>query len=254
MYTPARNVRRRLFATPASASRAPKRARTATSRARAVNRFITRGVRRTGTLTQQVKSLQSFVNKLKPEKKYVDVGLTLTNIADAGTGGVVHLTQVAQGDTQSTRTGNAINLTDIKIGFQFDRGTTVSAGNNGHVRFAVVVDKEQVADTSPTAAAIFTSGDPICPRPNLANLERFRILYISPQIDPLMAVLDTDITSPPQRSNLMEYSWSGNLKVAFNDTASTDIEKNGVYFVVLSANNSDTIDTSGTCRIGFTDV
>jgi len=194
------------------------------------------------------------VNKLKPEKKYVDVSLAITNNADAGTGGVVHLTQVAQGDTQSTRTGNAINLTDIKIGFQWDRGTTITAGINAHVRFAVVVDREQVADTVPTAAAIFTSADPINPRPNLANLERFRILYVSPQIDPLMAVLDTDITSPPQRSNLMEYSWSGNLKVAYNDTASTDIEKNGVYFVILTANSGDTIDTSGTCRIGYTDV
>lgn len=233
-----------------------KRFRPSTSRPGAktygrVNRYYPKGASRRGTLQQQVRSLQNAVNRMKPEKKYVDVALTLTNVVDAN-GGVIHLTQIAQGDTQSTRTGNAVNVTDVKIGLNIDRGASLGAAN-GHVRIAVVVDKEQVADTSPVGSAIFTSADPICPRPNLDNLERFRILYISPNLDAQMAKLGTE-TLVPTRSNLVEYQWSGNLKVSYNGAATTDIEKNGIYLVVLSVFNSDAIDTSGTARIGYTDA
>jgi len=251
--TPVRGVKRRLFATPASA----KRARVGRGRvsggaaARRINRRTQRGPRTKGSIVQQVKSLQRVVKTLSPEVKYVDIDIAATNITSGGT--AVNLTQIAQGDTQSTRTGNSVNITSITLLARWTRATDVTTPDNGLYRFAVVVDREQVADTAPTPGTVF-SGSPIFFLPSLANLERFRILYLSPIIDGKMMLTDSDDTTVPTRPAIMQYNWTGNIKVGYNDTAATDIEKNGIYIMYITNEATDVIDVAGTARIGYTDI
>lgn len=259
MYTPRRPVKRVLF--PYSPASTPKRARTGTFRAgaqtgrfRFLNKRTQTGPRTNGTLTQQVKALQRFVKTLAPEVKYIDNTLFQTDIP--ATGAVVHVSAVAQGDTQGTRTGNTINVTGVDLSGNFIRISTDFAGA-AFLRVALVQDREQVADTAPSVANIFATGDPVNALPNLDTLERFRILWLSPVMDAWQMVLDSDrlvAGSVPTHKGTYSHSWKGNIKVSFNGTASTDIQKNGLYFCYLTSSGVTTFDANGFARLCYTDV
>lgn len=248
MYmTPRQPVKRRLVFTPMT----PKRPRPAPVAVRAftsTNKHYGKGPRKTGTLTQQVKSLQRFVNTLKPEVKYHEVGISGTNITT--TGSVFHLSNIAQGDTVATRTGNSILVTDLVVKGSFSSYTGSAAVS---FRIAIVVDKQQIADTSPSAGDIFTdavaTANPVTAVPSVATAERFRILWMSKLYNG-GALANTANTQIP----FYEVAKKMNLKVSFNGTASTDIEKNGIYFVFLTDDGANTVDYNGLCRIAFTDA
>lgn len=244
-------VRRRLFVTPSPRKRIRLgTTRTPTGRVRRINKRTTRGPRTRGPLRAQLKSLQSIVKNLAPEIKYADVALTASNIPT--TGAVVHITAIAQGDTQSTRTGNTVNVTSLSFRGSFAGATDVSIVS--YMRILIVVDKQQVADTSPAAGDIITSANPVNALPNLENLERFRILHASGVYDLRRMQLDTDLSNAPTQSAYFDYSWTGNIKVSYNGTATSDIEKNGIYFVILSDVAAATSDFGGSCRVAYTDI
>lgn len=251
--TPARPVKRRLFATPRSAKRA-RVGNKFTRGQRSQNKLTARGPSKRGTLTQQVRSLQRVVSSLAPELKYTDITLTVTNLTNSGT--VVNLTQIAQGDTISTREGQTIHLKKI-----FIRGTLAAAADapiEGFFRYVVFVDKQQVADSSPSVATVIQDGtgsaNPIHNLLNVNFLERFRVLWSSKAIPLKRLGLDTDNTTPPTEDPNIEVNLAVNFKVAFNGTASSDIEKNGVFMLFLTSATTDTIDFAGVARLGFTDV
>lgn len=251
------SAKRRLFMTPMSAKR-PRFTAGRVASVRKINRYSTRGPKRTGTLTAQVKSLQRIVKNLVPEQKYVDVSVSAAQIP-ANTGTVVHLTAVAQGDTQATRTGNVINVTSVSILGQWTRASDTAVNPNGLYQVALVVDKEQTSDTSPTGDTIFQAANPLSAFPQLNHLERFRIIWMSQIFDATKLVTDSDevvgaTSKVPTQTNFYKKFWTGNIKVAYNGSASTDIEKNGIYIVYLSSDGNNTMDGAATARIGFTDV
>lgn len=258
MWTPRRPVKRQLVFTPASTG---KRFRTGafkagsqTGRYRALNRRTSTGPRTVGTLASQVKALQKFCRNLAPEKKYADIGLSVTDVAAAGT--VVHCSAIGTGDIQATRNTNTINVTNIDVSGYFTRLSTDFVAT-AFLRVALVVDKKQVSDTSPTAAQIFATGDPATALPNVDTLERFSVLWLSPVFDAWRMVIDSDrlvAGSVPTQSAAWSHAWKGNLKVSYNGNASTDIEKNGIYFVYLTSSGVTTFDSVATVRIGYTDV
>jgi len=228
---------------------------------RTLNKFNTSGPRRAGTLSAQVKSLQKVVNQLKPELKAIDVTVDQADISNIGT--VIHLSAIAQGDTQGTRTGNIVNIRKLDIGFIVNRvgGLDVTDIANAYFRWAVVVDKEQISDTLPGAGDVFqTPGRPYLDFPALNQLERFRYLYVSPVLDlaQLMGWNVADATIPgggvPSVKASQSFCWNGEIKLGYNGTASTDQEKNGMYLILLSMNCNAKLSISGNCRLCFTDV
>jgi len=232
-------------------------ARTSTRQYQSINKRTTRGPTTKGTLTQQVKSLQRVVRNLAPEIKYVDNSVGANDITTAGA--VVHLTAIAQGDSQGTRTGNTVFVKSVSIIGRWTRAANVSTGVNNAYRVIVFVDKEQVADTAPTLSEVVT-GSPISHFPNLDNLERFRVLYFGPILEAARMQTDADgftlgtPSTSPSVNLYFKLDIKPKIKVSYNGSASTDIEKNGIYIGFISNDPQDTIDTTATCRIGYTDV
>lgn len=224
----------------------------------ALNKRTLPGPNTKGTLTQQVKSLQRVVAKLRPELKYLDTSLDSSNVTTAGR--VIHLTGIPQGDTRSTRTGETVNVTSVYCSGSFVRTTDETYVSNAMYRCFLFVDKDQVADTVPSVANVMQNpAEPTGPIPNLDFLERFRILWISPikdgsemHISHIAVVSNASV--PATQSRWIEYEWKGSLKVGFNGANGTDIQKNGVYFGIMSNDTGDIIDFDGTARIGYTDV
>lgn len=218
-----------------------------------LSRGVVRGPSRRGPIIRQIRSLQSYVKGLRPEMKYTDTDIAATNVTTSGA--VVHISGVAQGDTIATRTGDQINIKSIDVRGRIVSPTSIATPSGFFYRVAVIVDKQQVADTAPTAGAVFSPNDVVSMMPNVANLDRFRILYLSQIFDARRMVNDSDnATSVPTQGNIFSFSWTGDIKVRYNGTASTDIQKNGIFVVYMSNDTGDTIDFAGISRIGYTDT
>lgn len=241
MFMTPRPFKRRLDFTPYAT---PKRSRLTsyTGRVAQTARRVVKGPRRTGTLVQQVKALQNAVAALGPELKTHDQTLSLTNITTGHS--ITHITAIAQGDTVATRTGNAVILKKLN----FRGGFTESSMTDGnHYRLCIVQDKQQVADTDPSISDIFNPSSPNTVLPNVNSLERYRVIWMSNSI----GGTNTKTGFGPSS---WEYSTNLNVRVGYNGTAGTDIQKNGLYFIVLSDDVSDTVDFSGIVRLQYTDV
>jgi len=248
---------------PRSFSRAPayKRARyrVSTTKKRFQIKPYYRLPRRFGSLKTQVKTIRSALNRAAPEIKYVDVSQDQTNIPTTGIVG--HVTAIAEGDTLSARDGQQIKLQSINIAGRFICATSVNASLGSAYRIALVVDKQQVADTAPSMADIFNGAGSPRPEnllPNLNNMSRFKYLWISEIFYPLMMITNTSgltsaIVAAPTQGFAFEYNWSGSLAVGYNGANSTDIQKNGVYLCYISSDTQATIDIDCTVRVGFID-
>lgn len=256
MFTPRQPVRRRLvFSTPARSVKRFRRFGPVATRAYRSNfKHVTQRVKTSGTLTQQVKSLQRAVKKLAPETKYFDVSLNQTNITVNGA--ITHITGIAQGDTLTSRTGNSINVTNVTCKGTWVRNSDTSSGAGFNYRILVVVDTQQVADTNPAPSDVISdagfTANPIMCLPNTANLERFRILYTSPLYEGSRgAVTNTAVFN---QTSILEFSKALNLKVAFNGITGADIQKNGIFVVFLTDSTNNVVDFSGIARIAYNDV
>lgn len=249
MFTPRRPVKRQLVFTPASTGKRFRASRPV-SGFRQFNRRYTRGPKTKGSLYQQVKSLQTFARRLAPEKKFLDTAISVSSIPTAGS--VILINGIGENDTSDARTGRLVNVTDIMIR-GFLNGDTDST-QQGFVRFALVQDKQQVADTAPTAQAIFKNGDEVLAFPNNANISRFNVLWMSKVYDLKMTNIDTDDLQPRSQSVVVSGGWKGNIKTQFNGVSGTDIEKNGLYFVILKSFGATTTDFVGESRVAYTDV
>lgn len=218
------------------------------------------GPRTSGSLTQQVKALQRAVKKVLPEMKYADAVLDTSNITTSGT--VIHLTAVPEDDTATGRTGNVIYVKSLSINGYFLRSTDITYTMNAMYRIMVVIDKQQVSDTAPAISDVLDYGASNSTRifPKVAALERFRVLWISEVYEGhRMNISDAggglNGINPASQSTIFNYHNDNvNLRVDFNGAASTDIQKNGIYLLILSNDTANVIDINGVSRIGFHDA
>lgn len=101
-----------------------------------------------------VKYLRTLVNSELHRLDITAAGATLSTTA-----GITHLTQIAQSDTSFGRTGNQILLSWINF-----RASLVSHASStaSIARVMIVLDKQQVADTSPVIGDILEVGTSPC--------------------------------------------------------------------------------------------
>lgn len=220
-------------------------------------KYSTKGPSSSGTLTQQVKSLQRIVRQLQPELKGVDIDIDASAISVAN-GAVVHCTAIAQGDGQGNRTANLINVRKLDFGLKVVRSASYAfSPGTAYFRWAVVIDKEQVTDTSPVALSAFEyPASPHIDFPQILNNERFRYLYVSQCYDlALMNIANVSgVATTANYSTVMKFHWDGENKVGYNGSATADIEKNGIYVVYMTSGTSDSLNVTGKARVQFTDV
>lgn len=217
-------------------------------------RYQSKAPSKKGTIYQQLKSLQQVVQAQRPEQKFVDVSVQATNFDDS-VGAVVLLNQVAQGDTQTTRTGEFINITGIHVKGIWIRGADAISAQ-GHVQCVIVQDLQHTQATSPSGLDIMSTGDPTLNFPAVSdNAERFKFLYVGPVVSTQMMLLG-DVTEAivPTRDTFVEFKWSGNIRAAYFDTGATNVAKNPIYMGFYTNDTGDFTDFNGAARISFTDA
>lgn len=130
-----------------------------------------------------------------------------------------HLTGVAQGDSDSARTGNSIFVRSYNFNGVLTHN--VSGQNSQVVRVAIVMDTQQVGDSSPTYSSIYESISPYA-HLNSDTVGRYKVIwsriYTVNTYDKNNAIVKINI---PMRHH-----------VRYNGTASSDIQKGGLYMCV----------------------
>jgi len=184
-----------------------------------------------------VKYLRTLVNS---EVHKFDVGVSTTTVSNAGQ--IIQLNAIAQGDTAAQRTGNSILAKYLAGKFTI---LASSAATQTLFRFILFIDRQQVSDTAPAVTDILSSASTMSFLNN-SQAGRFQVLE-----DKLFTY---DVLQ--KRTSLWKYykSFAGsNLHVKFNGTAATDIQKNGIYMLLLSSEAVNQPQIIYSTRFGYHD-
>lgn len=150
------------------------------------------------------------------------------------TGGVLHLTALAQGDTSSGRTGNSVLFRNLLQRFRI---TLSPSAATTYVRFMLVQDNQQIGDTSPTISDVLESVDVLSPLAT-ATQGRFKVLQSK--------VISLD--NVKTKTHLTQKYKDMRHHVRFNGPSNTDIQKGGIYFMYVS---DQAVGTSPTLDYNF---
>lgn len=180
--------------------------------------------------------LKGLVNS---EMNHVDSTITL----GAAQSNTTHITAIAQGDTAATRTGNSILLRNIYLRGIAEINAAVTATTR--ITFALVKDKQQHSDTSPTVADVFTSNTNPESMLNLNNVGRFKVIW--------RKTINLSIVAGGRNCIEINKYWKLYDHVRYNGTATTDIQKNGYYLMILTSEPANYPIVSLTSRVGYHD-
>lgn len=184
------------------------------------------------TALRGVKYLKTLVNA---EKKFHDVATALTISTTASAS---NLNGIAQGDTQSNRDGISILQNNLQV-----KGTITkhSSSSSSFVRVVVLRDNQQVGDTNVAWTNIFT-GETMDSYLRTTTLGRYQIM-----MDRVI-----QLTSDKPSVYIKKY-FKLDKHARYNGTAATDIQKNGLYLLLLS-DESTNLPTSNLCsRLAYYD-
>lgn len=163
-----------------------------------------------------VYQLKGIINS---EKKKFDASVWSGN--EATTAGLTSsaVMAIGQGDTIGSRNGNSILAKYLSI-----RGYAVTGQTTDQqLLFYVIMDTQQIADTSPSFSDIF-SGSGVNIFLNAATVGRFKILK---------KIRISHISTTQNRPLSCDISL-GNHHIRYNGTGSADLQKGGIYLIAVS--------------------
>lgn len=136
---------------------------------------------------------------------------------------VLNLTAIGQGDNTAQRTGNSILARKLNIRMLFRQDNNQEAS----VRIMLVRDKQQVGDTAPTVADVLAN----------TTMTSFLLASTAGRFDILY---NRVITLIPSQSTQRQLAINKVMRshVRYNGTATTDIQKNGLYLMIFSTRTS----------------
>lgn len=157
----------------------------------------------------------------------------------SSTGLVTLLNGMSQGDTSSARTGNSVLMRNVHLRLVL---TQAPAAISTIYRVMLILDKQQVGDTSPTISDILESASPLSPLAT-ASTGRFKVMKN------WFFTTDDD----KAQTKIITHYKDFRFHTRYNGIANTDIQKNGLYLVLISdqATNIPTLNYSW--KVGYHD-
>jgi len=171
------------------------------------------------------------------ETKFTDIATTVSTIDS--TADAVHLTPLLQGLDRNHRIGNKVTAVGFQVNYWIARNASAT---NTQVRLCLVQDMQQIADaTTISWTSVFSEEFVGSQR---TNNKRYRIIYDKTH------KLDSGSTVTSLVKKFVPYKHP----VYYNGTAAADIQKNGVYLLVLSNEVSNGASLNYTIRYLFKDA
>lgn len=154
-------------------------------------------------------------------------------------GTIIPLTSIAVGDTDATRTGNAIYVRSVLCNMVVQ---IHASATNTTYRYMIIRDKQQAEDTSPSIGSVLDTVGVHTPL-NSATVGRFDILKdMTYNINTVGTPTRIHKVYLPMRSH-----------VRYNNTASTDITKNGLYLILISNEATNVPSVTYFVRVSYHD-
>lgn len=195
-----------------------------------------------------LKALNNKINALAETVK-PEVNFKWINVTDADiytTHGVDELSDIGQGDTTTTRTGDTVKGISLQLKGLLQQDTDTAAVTN-ICRVAIVLDR-QCNGTAPAWTDVWEAENIYSIREaNTHNMGRFKIL-----MDKLY-YLSKDADGTTREKKIVKYYRKVNLTIEYNEGATTP-RKNGLFLMYLSTAASGAIDFSYHAKLRFTDV
>lgn len=182
------------------------------------------------------KYLKGLVNS---EMLHKDTTLTMSSAQT----NIQSLVAIAQGDTDAGRTGNSLLLRNIYIRGSMNINAAVTG--NTRITLALVKDTQQTSDATPAVSDIFQSSTDPDSLLATGQFGRFKLLWRK-------TYCLTPVGGGRNVINLHKY-WKVYDHIRYNGSASTDIQKNGYYFVAISSENTNFPGINFNSRIGYRD-
>lgn len=180
-----------------------------------------------------VKYLKSIVNV-----EHHKVDTTVISGTQNTTPLVSHVTAIATGDTEGSRSGNSILAKYLYLKTTFNLNVS---SNFSRIRLVVVRDKQQIADTAPAMTDVYESASTIA-FVNKNTVGRFDIL--------LDKMVSLDSRNP-------QIVWDKYIRlqshVRFNGTASTDQQKGAIYVMLVSDQTTNLPSAAVAARLCYVD-
>lgn len=185
-----------------------------------------------------VRYIRGLVNSEMLHKDFAYSAGTTIN----GTGFVTHLTALGQDDTSSGRTGNSILLRNMNYRFKLEVNASVTLDSS--ILMLIFMDTQQISDTAPVITDVLTTSTPESLLA-LGTAGRFKLMSRKTYI----------LTPATGGRPALEIKGYFNIQkhIRYNGTASTDIQKNGLYIAFLSSESTNTPTIVGSARIGYHD-
>lgn len=187
---------------------------------------------------QAAKDIWYLKGLVNSEMKHYIVSATAN--PDNSTGTVVNLVATAQGDSDvGDREGNSILLRNILIRLAITQNVTATST---FYRIMLVQDTQQIGDTAPTVGNVLNSASTTSSL-NTGTAGRFKILK--------NWFFSTDDFKSNTRN--VEYFKDLRLHIRYNGSAASDIQKNGIYLMMLTDQPTNTPSIAYNCKIGYHD-
>jgi len=183
-----------------------------------------------------VKYIRGLVNSEMLHKR-TDFSTTVS-----GSGSVNSLVAIGQDDTISGRTGNSILVRNLSYRCKLEINAAVTS--NTTFTMMIIQDSQQVGDNAPAVTDILVTANTYSLL-NDSQSGRFQILSRK------------NITLTPASGGRPAVEWKGYHKlythIRYNGTTSTDIQKNGIYLLILSSEGTNYPTFSGSFKLGYHD-
>lgn len=182
-------------------------------------------------------SMQRVLRTMKSETKVFDYRADVVGYNGVA---VFPLHQIAQGIDQDDRVGNKICATGLYVRLVVAADMTPASNCQGY-RVLLVRDNQQVGDTDPTAAGILEDpqGFPLTTPIKREVFGKFTILddRLLGNADHIPNYVVSSTNDVPLIQTVYHYKQYLKLanEIRYNGAATTDIQKGGLYLLVLAA-------------------
>lgn len=213
-------------------------------------RYTGNALKMAGHAYSMARTVASIINS---EKKFHDTSINYNPDVNAS---ITCLTNMSQGSTEVTRTGNTVALKSLELRGWLKWDDTTANGIMEYVRVALVVDYNNNAGTPPTYTDIWLNSDPHVNFRNMDNRRRFKVLM--DKVYSADGQKHIRLVEKFKRFK-MKKDKHGNptvsTKVYFDGSTGNDYTKNHIFLVIMgsSATAQTASATSFVSRIRYYD-
>lgn len=168
------------------------------------------------------------------EKKYLNWQTVATSTT---AGAIIHVTQIAQGDTSSTRDGNVCTLKSIRM-----KGVLSGLDDLAMVaRVIIFQDLQQRPDTTPSVTDILLTADVYSCYNYPNSVKRFKVYYDKTwTINPEIAYNGTTVVGNQHTIPIDKWIFpqKGKSQIYFNGANNSDQQKNNFYYLFIGSDTN----------------